>query len=295
MALSCPATALRTQLKHAKTDADAYYAIAKKHLGAGPHARSGRSATARRLRAAGFGVLGVVGAAIAARATLWVAKGTVDNVVAVSSGFGELYRRFVPSRATSDIRSAMESISEAVVKSEDEEQEDEDRVEALAGLAPYRGEFGTGLSPGDDHGVLGGEGGDDGAGPGAQLDPDGAAVDVPGGPAPNTTRKSRRRPNVVVEFSVKKRKYTLDGFWARLAFDAKERFRSVEYSTYSRNCLSKWLDLQIQKAGQVRYVDRRRNLGIIELYVWYVDDAEKDLADAFEELKALGRIRTRID
>lgn len=301
MAVTCPAAALRAHLSSAsakvKSDADIYYALAKQHIGAGPSSPRRRRRVHGALGATGLCVAGVIGGALAARGALWLARGTVDNVSAVASGFGELHKRLFGTKTTCDIRSAMESISSALVQSEEEEQDDKDKVDALSG-PPVDG-VGAGDGVPDAHAGGGERGGGDGdvAEPCAQPDEDGAAGGGDGGAPPDRAAAARRRTprKIVVEFSVGNRKYQLDGFWARLAFDAKERFRSIEYSDYSKAAVSRWLDMQLRAAGNVRYVDRRRNLGIIELYVWYVDDAEKDLTDAFSELKAMGRIRTRTE
>lgn len=153
------------------------------------------------------------------------------------------------------------------------------------------------------NGPPGGCGGGPGNGPASRSgggDQPGNGPDGQGGSGSGPLRgggPSRKRAvdNLVCEFTIRSKTYRLNGFWARLAFDAKEKFRSVGYSSYNRAAMSRWFDKRLEDAGNVRYADRRANLGVVELYVWYVDDAEKDLEDAFNELKLMGRIRMRVD
>lgn len=255
----------------------------------------------------------VAGAIVACKGALWIATGTLDNAEAIKNSTGALYRRIFGNRATSEIRAALENLSTAVVPSDEEEREEQALADELSRPDPA-GELRWGAlpdaaylptapgasaasaaqpGPNQQHDRQGDQ--DASAGGGSSA-PTGARATGAGEVGTSAVPVKRRRPGkIVAEFTVRGRKYALSGFWARLAFDAKERFRSVEYSTYNQAALSRWLDLKLRDAGEVRYQDRRANLGLVELFVWYVDDSEKALKDAFEELKAMGRIRTRVD
>lgn len=300
MAFQCPAKQLRLHLDNTKQDASLFFANASKYCGAGTTVRKVRRSVSGPIGGVALGIVAIGGGIVAARGALWLATGTCDNVAAIAAGFSGLHRRFFGRAATNDIRSAMEGIATCLVPSQEEEQEDADRVDAIA--SDHGGVVGSG-SGADDDGAGGGPAGAGGVGgdaelgavePGAALNPEGARGDDGG--KPQGSRSTRRGSKTAINFQIKNRSYSMSGVWARLAHNAKERFRSVEYDTYNNAALGRWLDVELRAMkDSVRTCDRLKYLRIIELFVWYVDEEEKDLMDAMEELKLLGLIRRRAD
>lgn len=256
-----------------------------------------------------IGVVGAVaiGGVVACKSALWIANGTLDNVNSIKTGFAALYRRVCTSKSTSEIRAALESLSTAVVPSEQEEREEQAYADELAGES-YGNPLRFGPVP-NASGLPGAEAADRAgtAQPDPHIQPDtGGSSDSHPAPAftfgtfgraaASAVPLRRRKPSrIVAEFTVKGRKYALTGFWARLAFTAKERFRGVAYTSYNHQSLVRWLDQKLAEEENVRFTDRRAYLGLVELFVWYVDDQEKALQEAYSELKADGRIRMSAD
>lgn len=110
----------------------------------------------------------------------------------------------------------------------------------------------------------------------------------------NERRRARKAKPVVV-FKLKEKTYRLTAQWAKLAMEAHERFRGIGYSAYNKAVVSRWIDLKVAGMQNVRWADRRANIPLIELYVWYITDAEADLAETFAELRAEGRVRMELD
>lgn len=282
------ALSLQKRLERAKTDAEQYYAFASEHVGAAGSRCAANPHVGRFVRGGAMGAATVVGAILVSRGALWAARGTCDNLQHVAAGFSSLHRRFFGTRAGSDVRTAMELLSEAVVPSEEEELEESDALDALT-VEPGPVRFGFGIP----EAAVAGAARNEGVVPLIQPHPDVAADDV----EREAARRRRRQPGkVVARFMVKERVYEITGMWARLAFEAKEHYRGVGYTAFSNASLNRYLDQQLAKLGpNVRVQDRLKNLRLISMFVWYVDDAEKDLQDAFAELRAMGRIRTTVD
>lgn len=297
MLSTCPLTSFRKSITDAQKQLDRANGLLKDHFSAAAGTKRKSRGVARLVRATAPPVAVVIGSVLAVKGAIWVANGTIDNVVAIKGSATALYKRIFGDRTTDTVRAAMETLSAAVVLSEDEERENQEEVDALAGDGPA----GVGGGADDEReparGGLGGGGegadepaeGADPARPGRDDAADGAARAGAGG------RRRRGRGTIVAQFEVGGRTYKLDGEWARLAFEAKERFRGVGYATYNQAALSRWLNAQVEKKKNLRWTDRRANLGIIELFVWYIDDAEKALNDSFAHLKASGRIRGGLD
>lgn len=293
---SCPASLLRRTIADTHKQLDKANGLLKDHFAAVTQPKRKARGVARASRALAGTATVVVGTVLAVKSALWLANGTIDNACTLKAGVVALHRRIFGNSNTDSVRSAMETLSNAVVISEDEERENQEAVDALADDDPPGLHFDADNNPCPEGGCVGGGDrvpdvlgtGDAPVGRGGSGAADGAA-----GRSPSTRRRGRGA--VVAEFKIGGKTYKLDGYWALLAFRAKERFRSVEYASYNQAALSRWLDNELKKKENLRWVDRRNNLRIVELFVWYVDDAEKAIADAFAELKADGRIRSRTD
>jgi hypothetical protein len=124
-----------------------------------------------------------------------------------------------------------------------------------------------------------------------------AAVKVPGGvdgaeQTPAVAAQSlRARRHRVRRPEIRFGRYQLTGRAAEVAQRAKLAYGGVPRTDYNRQSVKRWLNKELKQVAGTRTADLLKWLPIMELYVFYITDADKDLDEVIEELETMGRIR----